>query len=279
MNIMELDEVANAPEKENLMIVDGLNLAFRFKHRGLTDFKAEYLRTVQSLAKSYGAKKVVIAQDIGSSSFRRELHPGYKQDRKDKFKNQTPEEEQAFLDFFKGFEETMKFCEENSNYEIVGYKGVEADDIAAYIVKNQKDKYPHIWLISSDADWDLLLSRNVSRFSFVTRKEYTLDNFYEYHSCDSPEEFVSIKVLVGDIGDSIYGIPNVGVKRAYNLLRTYGTALDLHDSIPLEGKGKVIQNINDSKDLIMLNYQLIDLLSFCEDAIGEENLKDLKGRA
>ena len=37
----------------NLLIVDGLNLAFRWKHQGTTDFEYEYVRTVQSLAKSY----------------------------------------------------------------------------------------------------------------------------------------------------------------------------------------------------------------------------------
>ena len=40
----------------NLLIVDGLNIAFRWKHQGVLDFKYDYmLRTVESLAKSYNA--------------------------------------------------------------------------------------------------------------------------------------------------------------------------------------------------------------------------------
>ena len=39
------------------LIVDALNLAFRWKHQGRTDFRYEYQRTVQSLAKSYDSKK------------------------------------------------------------------------------------------------------------------------------------------------------------------------------------------------------------------------------
>jgi hypothetical protein len=34
-----------------LLVVDSLNLAFRYKHSGATDFAEDYLRTVQSLKK------------------------------------------------------------------------------------------------------------------------------------------------------------------------------------------------------------------------------------
>ena len=36
----------------NLLVVDGLNLAFRWKHQKKEFFKVEYLRTIESLAKS-----------------------------------------------------------------------------------------------------------------------------------------------------------------------------------------------------------------------------------
>ena len=39
-----------------LMIVDALNLAFRFKHSGTLPFKDEFIKTVDSLKKSYKAK-------------------------------------------------------------------------------------------------------------------------------------------------------------------------------------------------------------------------------
>ena len=56
--------------------------------------------------------------------------------------------------------------------------GLEADDLAAWIVgKKQEFGIDEIWLISSDKDWDLLIQDKVSRFSTVTRKEITLDNW------------------------------------------------------------------------------------------------------
>ena len=58
-----------------LLIVDSLNLAFRYKHSGATDFAEDYLRTVNSLKKSYKASHVIMACDQGSSSYRKALSP------------------------------------------------------------------------------------------------------------------------------------------------------------------------------------------------------------
>ncbi len=264
--ICELDEVVNAPEKNNLVLIDALNFAFRFKHRGMTDFAAEYLRTVTSFAKSYGAEHVVLLADKKYSKFRKNLDDGYKGKRKDKYKDQTEEEEAQVKAFFEGYEKALELSQ--TQYPMLRLEYVEADDLAAYIVKEHSEDYDHTWLISSDSDWDLLLKDNVSRFSFVTRKEYTMDNFYELHGCDNPEEYISVKVLQGDSGDSVVGIEGVGAKRAYNLVREYGSAMDIYSQIPLEGKQKFVQRINESEDLILLNYELMDLLSFCEDAIA-----------
>jgi 5'-3' exonuclease len=265
MNIFELDGVKDLPEEENLMIVDCLNLSFRYKHRGQTEFSGDYLRTIKSLARSYGAKQVVLTADKGKSAYRLDIRPEYKSGRKEKYKDQSEEEKQKVKEFFDGYERALELTAEK--YPLLRLKGVEADDLAAYIVKHYKHKYKNVWLISSDKDWDLLLDDNVHRFSFVTRKEYKTDTFYEDHGCDTPEQYVCCKALMGDDGDTIAGIPSVGAKRAYNLTTQYGSAMDLVDAIPLEGKQVVIQNINKSADLILDNLLLVDLLSYCEDAI------------
>lgn len=277
MNLFELDEVVNAPERNNLMLVDCLNLSFRYKHRGLTDFAAEFLTTIRSLAKSYGAKEVVLLSDRGSSAYRKDLSAEYKGNREEKYKDQTEEEKKKVLEFFEGFERALELSKEV--YPLLRFKKVEADDLAAYLVRELSPKFEHTWLISSDMDWDLLLSENVSRFSFVTRKEYTLENFYEYHNCETPEDYISIKVLQGDSGDNVKGIPQVGAKRAYNLVREHGSALDIYEKIPLEGSQKFITNINSSGETLLLNYELMDLVEFCDEAIGfpdSNNIKELE---
>lgn len=256
----------------HIMIVDALNLAFRYKHSGDLYFKEKYLQTVQSLAKSYKAGRVIIVADQGSSSFRRDLFPEYKRNRT--FEDQTKEEKEAFEAFFNEYEATLDLLAQR--YEVYRYKGVEADDLAAYIVRYRKRyNMEQIWLISSDRDWDLLVCDGVGRFSYVTRKEITVDTW----PYDVPQDnYISYKCLTGDTGDNIPGIPGVGPKKAVSLIETYGDAFDIYEACPIDSKYKYIQNLNEHKERLMLNYELMDLITYCEEAIGESNVLDLEWR-
>ena len=263
-------------DTKTTLIVDALNLAFRWKHQGRTDFRYDYQKTVQSLASSYGCNEVIIAADWGSSSYRKELYPDYKQNRKEKFAEQSEEERIAFEEFFEEFEATLEVLAED--YILLRYKGVEADDIAAHLVKH-KNTYDleNIWLVSSDRDWDLLIQNTVSRFSYVTRKEVTLENWSEHYDV-KPEEYISLKCLTGDKGDNVPGIPGIGPKRAQQLIEQYGNAFSIYEATPIDSRYKYIQTLNENADQILTNYELMDLITFCDDAIGKANIADIESR-
>jgi len=267
---------ATAGKKGRTLIVDALNLAFRWKHQGRTDFRHDYLQTVRSLAQSYKCSNIIITADWGSSSYRKEILPEYKQNRKDKYATQTEEEKQAFTDFFEEYEETLELLAES--YQVLRYQGVEADDLAAHLVK-QKEQYglEDIWLLSSDRDWDLLIQEGVSRFSYVTRKEVTIDNWSEHYNV-TPEEYISFKCLTGDKGDNVPGITGIGPKRAEQLINMYGDAMTIYDNVPIEGHYKYIQELNLNADVLLKNYELMDLVTYCDDAIGKDNVSDIQER-
>ena len=180
----------NSQKKEGTMIVDALNLAFRWKHQGRTDFRYEYEKTVHSLADSYKCKDVIITADGGSSRYRKAILPDYKQNRKDKYATQTEEEKIAFEEFFEEYQATLDML--GAFLPILRFDGVEADDVAAHLVKN-KDKYGfgEVWLISSDRDWDLLIQEGVSSFSYVNRKEVRIQYWYDLYEV-SPEQNISL---------------------------------------------------------------------------------------
>jgi 5'-3' exonuclease len=257
--------------RENLMLVDFLNLCFRYKHANKKNFTAEVVNTIQSLGKSYEAKDIIILGDWGSK-WRKEIYPEYKANREEMKAKQTPEEQQAFTEFLEEANRALEILKEQ--YIVFKFKGVEADDIAAYIVKNYNTNYVHTWLISSDKDWDLLIKSNVSRFSYVTRKEITWNNWnshYEY----APEDHISIKVLQGDTGDNVPGVAGIGIKRAVTLVNTYGSAIDIYDQLPIDSKYVYIKNLNEFGDNLLLNYDLMDLETNCEEAIGRENINKI----
>ena len=266
----------NSQKKEGTMIVDALNLAFRWKHQGRTDFRYEYEKTVHSLADSYKCKDVIITADGGSSSYRKAILPDYKQNRKDKYATQTEEEKIAFEEFFEEYQATLDML--SQSMPILRFDGVEADDVAAHLVKN-KDKYGfgEIWLISSDRDWDLLIQEGVSRFSYVNRKEVRIQNWYDHYEI-SPEQYISLKCLTGDKGDNVPGISGIGPKRAKDLIIAYGDAMNIYDSLPISSKYKHIQELNARGEQILKNYELMDLMSYCDDAIGLANIEQIEER-
>ncbi len=254
----------------NLLIVDGLNVAFRWKHQNILDFKYDYVRTIESLAKSYKAGTIIVCAD-GGSSYRKDIYPEYKANRKERYADQTAQEEKEFEMFMAEFQDTLTLIKEK--YPVFHFKGVEADDIAAYITK--EINYDECWLISSDKDWDLLINDKVSRFSTVTRKETTIHNWDEHYDFEV-EDYITFKCLTGDKGDNVPGIPGVGPKRAVQLMEQYGTVFDIYDACPLEGKYKYIQSVNENAEQLLQNVELMDLITYCEDAIGIENKEVIK---
>jgi 5'-3' exonuclease len=256
----------------NLLIVDGLNIAFRWKHQGVTDFKYDYARTVESLAKSYNAGTIIITAD-GGSSYRKAIHPEYKANRKEKYAEQTEQEAKEFAMFMAEFSNTLTLLKEK--HTVLQFKGVEADDIAAYISMNlEKFNFDECWMVSSDRDWDLLITDKVSRFSTVTRKEVTLNTWDEHYDFEV-EDYITFKCLTGDKGDNVPGIPGIGPKRAVDLMQQYGSVFDIYDSIPIDGKYKYIQSLNENAEQLLINVELMDLVTYSEEAIGKDNIETI----
>jgi 5'-3' exonuclease len=262
-------------DKNNILIVDGFNLAFRYKHANKRNFAAEYVSTVLSFAQSYGAKKIVVLSD-GGSYYREGIYPNYKGSRKALKASQTTEDKEAFALFMEDWHVAFQLC--NTIGTTIQYMGVEADDIAAYLTLTDtiRNNFEHIWLLSTDKDWDLLISDKASRFSYRTRKEVTLENWQEHYGY-LPEDHISVKVLQGDKGDDVPGVPGIGEKRAATLIKQYGSAYDILSQLPIKDNKVYIQNLNKFGDQIMLNYELMDLETYCEEAIGK-NVDDLNDK-
>ncbi len=259
-------------DNANVLLVDALNLAFRWKHQKATTFAEDYLDTIASLARSYNCGKVILASDWGASTYRKNLSPEYKANREKLKQEQTEAEAEYFKKFIEEFNRALSLTQ----YTVLKYKGVEADDIAAYIVENRANfGFDKIWLISSDADWDLLIEENVNRFSYVTRKEITLDKWP--HPIE-PELYSSFKCLTGDKGDNVEGVKGIGPVKAAKIIENYGNIFDIYTSLPIHSKYKYIESLNHFGDKLLLNFELMDLRVNCDKAIGEENIGDIKRR-
>ena len=265
-------------KNNNLLIVDGLNVAFRWRYKRVPYYTNDYVRTIESLAKSYNCGNVIVLAD-GGSTYRKKLYPDYKANRKDRYKDQTEAEKKEFEQFLAEFANAFKRLQ-SKGHLILKQRGLEADDLAAWIVgKRREFGVGETWLISSDRDWDLLIDDDVSRFSTVTRKETTVQNWDEHYNFDK-EMYLTFKCLAGDQGDNIPGIKGIGPKRAEQLIKQYGDLFDIYNSCPIDSKYKFIQELNENVERLLLNAELMDLESYSEQAIIEANmdLEDLSSQ-
>jgi hypothetical protein len=52
----------------------------------------------------------------------------------------------------------------------------------------------------------------------------------------------------------------------------------VYDATPIDSKYKYIQTINENAEQILQNYELMDLITYCDEAIGPENVADIERR-
>ena len=202
-----------------------------------------------------------------------DMHEEYKGTRK---KPQDEEEIKKYEEFFA----VLNDLPEQLDEEVLKFRGVEADDILAWITQNVSEKYEHTWIISSDRDLYQLVDDNISIFNIFGRREVTVQSLRDDFDV-SPSEYMLSRIIEGDKSDNILGIDGIGPKRAQTLAREYKTLDALLEALPIKGRSKYIQNLNSGHDTLVRNEKLINLKRYCEDAIsagklGDEPLEQLR---
>ena len=257
----------------NLLIIDANNLSYRWLQRPNYDsFGADFIRTIQSLSKSYEAARTIVCFDFGKSYYRMDMHEEYKGTRK------KPKEEEE-IKKYEAFFAVLNDLPDQLDEEVLKFRGVEADDLLAWITQNVSDRYDHTWIVSSDKDLIQLVDDNVSIFNIFGRKEVTKQSLFDDLGL-VPSEFMLSRIIEGDKSDNIIGIEGIGPKRAQTLAKEYKTLNDLIAALPIKGRSKYIQNLNAGLDTLVRNEKLINLKKYCVEAIcagkeGNETLEKL----
>ena len=260
-------------EKNNIIIIDGNNLAYRWiQRKNYSHFEEDYIRTIESLGNSYKANKIIVCFDFGKSYYRINLSDSYKGTRK---KPTDEEEIKKYQEFF----DCLNIIYDELIYDKHKYRGIEADDLMAFLVLKLSSSYEHTWIISSDRDLYQLVNDNVSIFNIFSRREINLEYLQDNFEI-TPTEYLLSRYIEGDKSDAIIGVEGIGPKRAQGLAKKYKNLPELIKALPVKGKSKYIQNLNQSKKLLERNEQMINLTIYNKNAImagkdGEEVWKGL----
>ena len=214
--------------------------------------------------------KLIVAFDRSEPTFRHEKHKEYKGTRKPMdpdLRVQVP---------------LVKDVLKSMNITIAEKPGYEADDIIGTLSKRMSANGEKVVIVSGDRDLLQLLDDNITmknpktRAGKTTVDTYTPAELYEEYGV-TPEEFVDLKALMGDISDNIPGAKGIGPKTAMPLIAEYHTVENLLDHIDDIKSKSTAKKLTESKDNIILSKFLakIDVDAPIETDIDGAKLENL----
>ncbi len=221
------------------LIVDGHSIAYRSFHAVtakltapdgtptamITGFLNILFRVQDIINPNYN----IIVFDAQGKTFRHELLPTYKAERKamvDELRIQFP-----LLQELLGY----------LGYNVIIREGVEADDVVASVSKLVHDSGYTGVILSSDKDLFQLLDTEVVMIrpvkSGLSGAEFYDTNAFVKEFGFMPSSMSDYLAIVGDAADNVKGIAGIGEKGAKKLLSQYPTLEEIYKSLPELPKG------------------------------------------
>jgi len=271
-------QTTNTVNKKRVLVIDGTNT---FKRAAavskVTNDHGMHIGAMGGFFMSIGYAIKTISPDIVFISFdgknsndkRITMFADYKSNRRKMVKKvihadlfSTVEEEEAALGHqFKRLAEYFKYIPLHVHYA----GGVEADDILAYIVKNQYKDCDN-YIMTTDTDYYQLINDSITIYN-PRIKTFITPNNAKFIFGLSPNNYLYEKIIDGDAGDGIPGIKGIGkgtIKKHVDILYSNTEIRDIDNLLTelhgLEGKSKAIEKLKNNDDIIKRNYELIQLL-------------------
>ena len=278
-------EIDMGKPNDSVLLVDGMNLFIRvFSAIPTTNEDGIHVGGIvgflRSLAYSINmirpTRTIVVFDGKGGSNRRRKIFPQYKMGRKMSYRLNrahdflTREEEQKMM--IRQLNRVVEYLE-CLPITILNIENCEADDVIGYLSKhifNDSDTT----ILSTDKDFLQLVDNNTRVFSPTKKKMYDEAKVFDEYGIH-PKNFLLFRMFDGDKSDGIPGVNGIGQKTLVKLFPFMETDEqytldDIYRSAETQ-KNPLCERVLQSKDLLELNKQLMDL----EDGIigGQTKLK------
>ena len=262
---------------KRVLIIDQLNLFFRnyIVNPSVSIDGAPIgglrgcMQSMQKLVRESKPDMIVICWDgEGGSAKRKSMKKDYKAGRKPirlnrSIRNMTPQEEMEN----KVWQQT-RLIEYYNHIPVIQFmfKGIEADDIIAYVAKHKLLQDHDKIILSSDKDFFQLLDDSTVLYRPIQKEVLNKNNILEKFDIH-PTNFAMARAMVGDKSDNIDGIPGVGLKtvsKRFPFLKeeknkTFSDIIE-HCKKGLEDREvKAYRNVLENEDLLRENYQIMQL--------------------
>jgi DNA polymerase-1 len=254
---------------DRVLIVDGLNTFIRsYAASPVMNSDGIHVGGISGTLLSIGhaikfinpTRVIVVFDGKNGSQKRRQLYPEYKSNRKVKIRLNRSEEVEKQDNQLEQLLRLLQYFE-ILPFTVITLDSTEADDVVAYIAHDYLKE--QVFIMSSDKDFLQLVDDRVHIWSPTKKKlYYTADVFEQYgvYPCNFP----LYRAVTGDASDNIKGIDGIGdktlLKKFPLISQDTQVSIDgLIDFAASSGKGKVFETVTKSKELLELNYSLMQL--------------------
>lgn len=206
---------------------------------------------------------IIATFDIKAPTFRHKEYSEYKAGRK----KMAPELNEQFPIV----KELLKFM----GVKIFELEGFEADDLIGTVSKFAENNETEVYVVTGDKDALQLASKNTK--IVITKKGvsetavYDEDAFNEEFGI-TPTQFIDVKGLMGDKSDNIPGVPGVGEKTAFKLVKEYGSLEEVLKNIDNISGKKLKENLENNIEQAVFSKKLATII---RDVPIELNLDDI----
>ncbi|MGH4051050.1 MAG: DNA polymerase I [Clostridium sp.] len=259
--------------KERLLILDGHSLMYRafYALPALTNSDGIYTNAVYGftsmllkMKEEFEPDYIVTTFDRRAPTFRHEEYTEYKAGRK-----KMPDELQGQFALVRELLEKMAI----DIFELDGY---EADDLIGTLSVIAEKEGLEVYIVTGDRDALQLATDNVK--VVINKKGMSEKEIYDRKRMIdefgvTPSEFIDVKGLMGDASDNIPGVPGVGEKTAYKLIKEYKSIENVLMNInKIKGK-KLVENLTTYSEQAIFSKKLATIITCVPMEIDLESIK------
>lgn len=148
-----------------------------------------------------------------------------------------------------------------TTYELDGF---EADDIIGSLAKVAEGEGIEVYIMTGDKDALQLAAKDIN--VCITKKGvseievYNYDRMVEEYGV-TPTQFIDVKGLMGDKSDNIPGVPGVGEKTAFKLIKEYGSVEAVLENIDNISGKKLKENLTEYSEQAIFSKKLATIMT------------------
>ena len=247
---------------DKVLIIDGLNTFIRvFSVIPTTNDDGIHVGGIVGFLRSIGytinmfrpTRVIIVFDGKGGSTRRRKIYPQYKQNRRTKYRvnrsNSFASQDDEKQNMIMQLQRIVEYLD-NLPITVMSYDNIEADDTIGYLCRQVLTE-SEITVMSTDKDFLQLANGRIKIWSPTKKKMYDEDAVLNEYGISS-HNLIWYRVLDGDKSDNIKGVRGLGLK-------TIQKKLPFLSETRIVEMDEVITELPESKDIIELNYKLMQL--------------------